>query len=573
MSSFVLRGGLVVDGTGGPPVGADVAVDDDRIVAVGEVPATRSAEQIDVTGLVVAPGFIDVHTHFDAQVFWDPDLTPSTWHGVTTVVQGNCGFGIAPMRVADRNWMMETLAEVEGMSLETLRAGIPWSFESFPEYLDTLERLALGANVASYVGHTPLRMWVMGAEAASERAATDDEVTTMCGLLHAALDAGAVGLSTSFAPSHVGARGLPVASRLAGMHELHRLFQETAAAPDSVLGLTYGPPFEIEEIAELSSAMALRVTWGSLLTGLYGSEGAAVAMLERGSQPGADVWPQVSCKPLTTVIQFRETFHAPFVSVPAFREIITADPADRESIYRRPQWRAAAREDVRRSWPAGATVPHFTPDTFGKIWVDESRSRPELIGRRVTDLAAERRAEPFDVMLDLALDEHLDTRFRMARRNTYQDELAALLGDERTLLGVHDAGAHVDALCDANFPSYLLGHWVRERGILTLEQAIWRLSGQPASLFGLKDRGTIRPGAFADVVVFDAETIAPGPEERVWDFPASGDRLISESAGIEGVWINGRRTRHDGRPVAGQRPGRLLRRERAGSGRNYPRGR
>jgi N-acyl-D-aspartate/D-glutamate deacylase len=382
----------------------------------------------------------------------------------------------------------------------------------------------------------------------------------MCGLLRAALDAGAIGLSTSFAPSHIGAHGLPVASRRADTHELHRLFQETAAAPNTVLGLTYGPPFEIEDIAAISTTLGLRVTWGSLLTGLYGSEGAALAMLERGSQPGADVWPQVSCKPLTTVIQFRETFHAPFVSVPAFREIISADPSAREAIYRRPQWRAVAREDVRRPWPAGAAIPHFTPDSFDKIWVDESHRRPDVVGRRVTDIARERGEEPFDVMLDLALEEHLETRFRMARRNTYQDELAALLCDERTVLGVHDAGAHVDAFCDANFPSYLLGHWVRERGTLTLEQAVWRLSGQPASLFGLHDRGVIRPGAFADIVVFDAETVAPCAEERVWDFPAAGDRLVSRSSGITDVWVNGSRTHRRGQPVEAARPGRILQR-------------
>ncbi|MGE3620915.1 MAG: amidohydrolase family protein, partial [Acidimicrobiia bacterium] len=279
----VLRGGTVVDGSGRPAEVADVHLRDGSVVAVGTVDPPAGAEVLDVTGLVVSPGFIDLHTHFDAQVLWDPDLTPSGWHGVTTVVQGNCGFGLAPTRPEDRETIMETLKNVEGMNVETLRAGIRWDFESFPEYLALVASLPKRLNVGTFLGHTPLRTYVMGPVDAATRAATPEEVARMAGLLAEGLAAGAVGFSSSQAPSHMGAAGRPVPSRLADDDEVTALLGVVSRSRRPLVEITYGHLYDLEEVAALSRDLSVRITWGSLLTGLHGGPGASLELLERAS--------------------------------------------------------------------------------------------------------------------------------------------------------------------------------------------------------------------------------------------------------------------------------------------------
>jgi len=258
----ILRGATVVDGTGGPSRQADVEVIDGRITAVGKIVSREGADEFDLSGLVLSPGFVDIHTHFDAQVFWDRDLTPSSWHGVTTVVQGNCGFGIAPARPEDRQLIMETLELVEGMQVPTLQSGINWSFETFPQYLDALRTLPKRINVAAFVPHSMVRLYVMGADAAFSRAATDDELKEICRLIADALQAGAIGISTSQAPSHQGPQGRPVPSRFADKREIEALVKTLAEnRSDGIIEITYGPLFEIEEVARLSAEYGVRITW------------------------------------------------------------------------------------------------------------------------------------------------------------------------------------------------------------------------------------------------------------------------------------------------------------------------
>jgi N-acyl-D-amino-acid deacylase len=534
----VLRGARVVDGTGAPAVSADVEIDGGRVLRLGNVPLRTGDEDVDLTGLVLAPGFIDIHTHFDAQVYWDPDFTPSTWHGVTSVVQGNCGFGIAPMRSEDRGVIAETLEKVEGMNLATLEAGIGWGFETFPEYMALLNLLPKRVNVATFVGHTPLRMYVLGS-AAAERTATAGELERMGALLSEAMHAGAIGFSTSQAPSHVGAGGLPVPSRLADRQEIRHLLQAMADSGRGIAEITYGPQTEIEDVARLSAELGVRVTWGSLLTSLFGPSGAALDLLEAASAVGGDIWPQVSTRYITVLIQFSGALNY-FMPLPSFGPVLARRGAERARILADPAWRDQARPEAHSDERVGYI------SRWRQIWVDETVKHTSLVGRPLQAIADERGVDPFDLILDLALEENLETRFRAAVRNNDVDELTALMQDHRTLYGAHDAGAHVDILCDSCYPSHVLGHWVRERQALRLEEAVWRLTGQPADVFRLWGRGRIAEGFCADLVAFDPDTMAAGPLERIWDFPANGERLISRNTGLTHVWVNGEAARTDG---------------------------
>jgi N-acyl-D-amino-acid deacylase len=538
----VLRGALLVDGTGAPPRPADVVIEADRIAAV-EPPGTVSgdSDMVDLDGLALAPGFIDCHTHYDAQVLWDPDLTPSSWHGVTTVVMGNCGFGIAPTRPAGRETIARTLENVEGMSVEALFAGIPWTFETFPEYLDAVERAGPKLNVAVMLGHTPLRLYVLGEEAA-ERDATSAEIEEMRRLVGEAIDAGAIGFASSRQPAHAGAWGKPVPSRLATTGELMRLAEPLAERGRGTFAITHGPDFGPVELAELSVKTGRPVTW----TALNASPGA-FRLLDKAQARGGEVWPQVACRPIVFQVTLAEP--APFARADAFAQVLSVPSAERARFYRDPDWREQARADVVRQWHYG----------WDKVFVAETVAHPELAdGPSLAELAAQRGVDPLDVLCDVALDDDLTTRFRVVVANDDAASLAGLLQDDRTLLGLSDAGAHASQLCDAVFSTYLLEHWVRETGTLSLEKAIWRITGHPASVFGIPGRGRVAPGYFADLVAFDPAAVGVERMERVWDLPAGADRLIARSHGLHQVWVNGELAGDgdgDGRP----RTGRLIR--------------
>jgi N-acyl-D-aspartate/D-glutamate deacylase len=375
----------------------------------------------------------------------------------------------------------------------------------------------------------------------------------MGGVLAEALAAGAVGFSTSRAPSHVGSGGLPVPSRLASPDELVRLMEVTASSGRAVAEITYGPGFDLPATTAIAGRLGLHVTWGSLLTGLFGPPGTSLAMLDAIPLEGTTIWPQVSCRPITIQFDLRTALRQ-MAPLPAFKPVLVAAPDERARFYRDPSWRDSART---QAWSSDFE-PAYHADTLAHTRVDETEAHRALRGRLLTEIAAERGVDAFDVMLDLALDEDLRTRFRLERHNTYHDELAALLRDPRTLLGAHDGGAHVAELCDASFPSYLLGHWTRDTGVLTLEQAVWRLTGQPADVFHFSDRGRIRTGLTADLVAFDPDAIAPTGLERVRDFPADGERLVEGSTGIEFVWVGGQPIRQDGQVCSGAFPGQVV---------------
>jgi N-acyl-D-aspartate/D-glutamate deacylase len=550
----VIRGGTVVDGTGAPGRRADVAIEGERIIAVApSIDPADGDTVVDATGYVVAPGFIDIHTHYDAQVFWDPALTPSCFHGVTTVVAGNCGFTIAPTRPADRDLIGRTLEKVEDMDPASLAAGIPWDFETFPEYLDSVRRHGMLLNYAAYIGHTALRLYVMG-PAASEREATPEEIGAMADLVREAMDAGAAGFATSFAVTHRGADGRPIPSRYAGAEEIESLCRAVGESGRGVVGVNGGENLSFTACYELQPRVGAPFTYTAVLTTPTKAHEKAAQIHRDGRARGADVWPQVSCRPLSFSMNLVEPFT--LNTSPVFAELMAGDLDARAAAYADPAWRARVRE----GWATGKGIPPRW-ETFE---VMESARHPELIGRRLTDIAAERDADPFDLLLDLALAEGdlKGLRVKAILANDDADGIAMLLQEPGCTLGLSDAGAHVGQLCDAPLPTDLLGNWVRGRGVLALEDAVHKLSKVQADLFGFVDRGELRPGAYADVVVFDPATVAPGPLRRVRDFPAGAERLTADApAGMHHVFVNGRPVVRDGSLVGDaldERPGRLV---------------
>jgi N-acyl-D-amino-acid deacylase len=535
----VLKGGTVVDGTGSPGRRADVAIAGGRVIEIGS--NLRGDSVVDASGHVVAPGFIDIHTHYDAQVFWDPALTPSCFHGVTTVVAGNCGFSIAPTRPADRELMANTLEKVEDMDPASLNAGIPWDFETFPEYLASVGRRGTVLNYAAYIGHTALRIYVMGDDASS-RAATHDEIVRMATMVGEAMDAGAAGFATSFAVTHRGADGKPIPSRWAERAEIEALCRAVGDSGRGVVGVNGGENLSFSDTYEMQPRIGAPITYTAVLTAPNGVHMKAMEIHARGRANGADVWPQVSCRPLS----FSMTMVEPFTlnTSPVFAELMPRSLDERRAAYADPIWR----QRVRDSW---ASKDVLTPrwETYD---IMESDAHAELIGTKLLAVAERNGADPFDVLCDLALGEHEMRRLRVRAvlANDDVEGIAFLLGQPGCTLGLSDAGAHVGQLCDAPLATDLLGNWVRERGVLTLEQAINKLSKVQADLYGFVDRGTLRPGAWADIVVFDPATVAPGPLRRINDFPAGAERLTADQpTGMRHLFVNGAPVQLDGKLV------------------------
>ena len=546
----VIRGGTVVDGTGAPGRRADVAMEGGRVKEIA--PNLRGDIEIDASGQIVAPGFIDIHTHYDAQVFWDPALTPSSYHGVTTVVAGNCGFSIAPTRPEDRELLAQTLEKVEDMDPAALNAGIPWDFETFPEYLDSVERHGVVLNYAAYIGHTPLRRYVMGDDAVG-REATDDEVGKMVALVADAMKAGAAGFATSLAVTHLGADGQPIPSRWASFGELESLSRAVGDAGRGVIGVNGGAQLSFEKVYEMAPRVGAPITYTALLTIANGLHNQMVEIHRKGRANGADVWPQVSCRPLS----FSMTMVEPFTlnTNPVFASIMAGGLDGRRAAYADPSWR----DTVRQAW----TDKKGLQPRWETYEIMDSTAHPELVGRKLNDLCPSGQHQ-LDRLLELALDEpDLMLRVKATLANDDMAGVTMLLGEEQCTLGLSDAGAHVGQLCDAVLSTDLLGTWVRERQVLTLEKAVHKLTKVQADLFGFEDRGVLRPGAWADVVVFDADTVAPGPVRRVRDFPANAERLNADRpVGMHHMFVNGSPVRIDGEMVASalvDKPGQIVR--------------
>jgi N-acyl-D-amino-acid deacylase len=547
-NELVIRGGTLYDGSGAPGVRADVGIAGGRITEVG--PGLDGDRVLDAGDCVVAPGFIDIHTHYDAQVFWDPALTPSCFHGVTTVVAGNCGFSIAPTRAEHQNLIARTLENVEDMDVAALEAGIPWDFATFPEYLASVARHGVGINFAAYAGHTALRLFVMG-DAAYERTATLEETAAMQQVLREAMDAGAAGFATSFAMPHRGIDGKPVPSRFADRAEFEALLETMGEVGLGVVSIAPGDPCPPADMFDLQIKAGVPFTWGALLTSPTGYHRQALEANRAGWERGAEVWPQVTPRPL--MFQFTLASPYPLAVNEHFAALQNASVDERTRAYADPAWRERMRSGM------------GTAGSFGLRWdtytILESKVHPELVDRRLVDVAADRGVDPLDCLLDLALDEPgLALRVRTIILNDDEAGVAELLVDEHSTLGLSDAGAHAGQLCDAPQATDLLGNWVRDKGVVPMEQAIRKLSGQQADIFGFADRGYLRPGAWADVAVFDPATVAPGPIRRVRDFPANAERLTADQpVGMHHVVVNGTPIQVDGARTDAGNVGQVVR--------------
>ena len=476
-ADLVIRNGVVVDGTGAPARRADVAVSDGRIVAVGD--GLDGDDVIDAGGRVVAPGFIDIHTHYDAQVFWDPALSSSCWHGVTSVVAGNCGFSIAPTRPEHRRAIVSTLHAVEDMSERMLEAGIVWDFESFDEYLKLVEHTGTVLNFGCYVGHSPVRLFVMGDEG-YEREASPEEIEAMRVVVADAMRAGALGFASSFSANHRGDRGLPVPSRNGTVDEFVRIASVLGELDAGVVCYAPGIPVSYLDSYELQPRIGRPLMWTPMLSSYpVKDHRTMLAQHAEGRANGADVYAQVTCLPLKVQIQMTNPYY--FRTAPKFLEL-TSQPV---SEYR-------ATTPIPNGGRPRREVPDCKPPVdWDKFFVAESEANAQLIGRSVASIAAERRCTEIDVLCDLALAEDLSTRFLAVLGNDDRGPVTDLMRQEGAVFGQSDAGAHVAQLCDANMPTELLAHWVRDGGELTLEHAIYKLTAELADLFDLHDRGRL----------------------------------------------------------------------------------
>jgi N-acyl-D-amino-acid deacylase len=553
-------GGTIVDGSGSAGYRGDVGILDGRIVALGD--AQDTAERIiDAEGAVVSPGFVDIHTHYDAQIIWDRMMSISPWHGVTTTVLGNCGFGVAPTRAAHRDMIIRTLEKVEGMSVPALKAGLgeDWPFETFGEYLDVIEARGSAINMAVLLGHTPLRTYVMG-EAATERAASDDEIEKMRTIVKQGMKDGALGFATSRAGTHVGYEGRPVPSRACEIEEIFRLAKAVGESGGGLIAATAGKDLFIDEYPDLARESGCTVTWTALLAGLAlgkGDHEEQLAKSEAIVAEGHRVFPQVTPRPLN----FEYQMAAPFLFEPfsVMKPAAAADAEGKKKIYADLEFREAfkARIDGARKEFKGA---------FDKTVISQHQKNGELDEQVLADVARERGMTPTDLLLDLALETNLETRFRMPVANHDEDEVEPLLKSGATVIGLSDAGAHASQLCDACQPTYFLGRWVREKQSFTVEEAVRMLTSRPAEVAGITDRGLLALGRPADVAVFDPETVGAGGLERVYDFPGGADRLISKERGMRAVVVNGTVLRENGADAIspeGELPGGVLRNGRA----------
>jgi N-acyl-D-amino-acid deacylase len=530
-----ISGGTIFDGTGNPGVTGDVAIKSGKIAAIGAVRGD-AARTVDAAGLAVTPGFVDIHTHYDAQILWDRMLTISPWHGVTSVVFGNCGFGVAPTRPEHRGLIMRTLEKVEGMSFDALEGGLgyDWPFESFPQYLDAVERRGAAINFGALIGHTPVRLYVMG-EDSTERAATAAEIARMRTIVREALAAGAVGFATSKAFTHVGYLGKPVPSRFADWNEIEALTSTLGESGSGIVEVTPGTGLMYDEFAQIVRGNGRPITFA--MVGGAGGPGAHRRGMQRAHEligQGLQLVPQVIGRPVVNEVCFKD----PFVfEGMAFRRIF------KEHV-------AAGKGPLMQRW------------NYDQTWITYCPTEPRLEGRTLGEVMRERGKDAVDLTLDLAIASRLEARFLISLFNNDENDVAELLTDRATVMGLSDAGAHMSQLCDACSYTHLLGHWVREKNLVPLEEAVRMITSRPAEVFGLKDRGVLKVGAPADVTAFDPTTVGASRLRRVNDLPRNSARLVADAIGVELVVVNGVPIRHHGKDVIdpeGTLPGKLLR--------------
>ena len=556
MLDVKIAGGSVVDGTGAARRRANLGIKDGRVVAIGDVDEA-AARTVDADGLVVAPGFVDIHTHYDAQAFWDPALTPSPLHGVTTVVGGNCGFTIAPLAESEADYLMRMLARVEGMPLESLEAGVPWDWQTFGEYLDRLDG-TLAVNAGFLVGHSALRRVAMGER--SHEPAADGDVAAMRRTLGESLAAGGLGFSSSQAPTHNDGDGAPVPSRAAAREELLALCKVVREHSGTTLEFipTVGPFAEehIALMAAMSAAAGRPLNWNVLVVGAgTDTYKEQLAASDRAAEQGG----RVLALTVPAVMQLHLNFRSGFLfdALPGWGPTMALPDDEKMRALADPDVRRRLKESAEADESLFRAMLRWDRLQIGETYAPENK---RFAGRTVGDVAGELGAEPFDALLDVVVTDDLRTVLRPPARGDDPDSWrmrAEAWRDPRVVVGASDAGAHLDMLATFSYATSLLAA-SREHDLVPLEEAVHLLTDVQARLYGIRDRGRLAEGGHADVVVFDESRVAPGPVHTRHDLPAGAGRLYADAEGIEHVLVNGTEIVAGGE-LTGARPGALLR--------------
>ena len=532
MYDLIIRNARIADGLGNPLIDGDLAVQDGRVAVIGQV-LGKAESIVDAKGYVLAPGVVDLHTHYDAQLTWDSTASPSGALGVTTVIIGNCGFGVAPAPADRRDSIIANLAEVEGMSLESLRAGIDTSYESFSEYLDLLRRKGVYPNVACLASHSVMRTAVMG-DAGSERPSTPEELEAIVGLLREAMDAGAIGLASSSNENHRGAGGIPIASRLATDEEFRTLAGVLKDYDHGVFMATFGEKHSIPFLEELCSITGKPGFYAAHFYYVHQPERAKniMNMAADARRRGIPVYTQGSCQPLSLTFTLDKAYILKAMeSWPS-----TEDHDELRNIFMDSSFRDAFRKVLKKK-----DSQHLF---YGRWdWVPIAavgfKKNENLVGRTVAEIAEERGEDPFDTFLEIGLEENFATKFSFYILNMDEDGVAEIIANDGTLISLSDAGAHNALLCDAGYAMHLFGHWARDKGLFDLPTAIRKVTSDPANTYGIVDRGVLKSGSWADMILFDPDKIHITKMSRHYDLPAGGERLLRKAPGLHGTWVNG----------------------------------
>ncbi len=556
---LVIKNGMIVDGSGGARYRGDIGVKDGRIATIGRISAPAD-DVVDAEGHVVTPGFVDGHTHMDAQIFWDSLGSCSCYHGVTSVVMGNCGFTLAPCREEEVDYVFRNLERAEDISRDAMLEGIIWQWETYPEYLDVIDKLPKGMNYAGYVGHSALRTYIMGERAFDEQASEDD-LAAMVASVQDAIKAGAIGFSTSRSPAHLQPDDRPVASRTANFSEVAAIVNGMGNLNAGIfqLAMERGTNEQLQafyqKLMDLSKESGRPITFGSLNRRTNpGAWKALYDIIEKGNQDGANCFTQVHSREINVVLSFETQL--PFDDWPVWRDVRKLSLEEQKSTLRDPEMKRRLIEAA-QSGLSNKTVTggEARPPEWDYFYLMDKATWPH---RTLKDIAAERGTSPVEAMIDIALENDLQVFFRQPISNEDEDAALAVMKHPRSCVTFSDSGAHVSQIMDSSLQTHLLSYWVRERREFSLEQAVRMITYDTATNWGFHDRGLLREGMAADIVVFDPDTIGPCMPTVVYDLPAGAQRLKQMADGISATVINGQVVLRDNQHT-GALPGQLLR--------------
>jgi N-acyl-D-aspartate/D-glutamate deacylase len=557
---LVLRGGTIVDGSGAPSFTGDIAISGDRIVEVGKV-AARGAREIDADGLLVTPGFVDAHTHMDAQIHWDPLGTPSCFHGVTSVVMGNCGFTIAPVRKGREALTVRNLERAEDISAEAMAAGIDWAWENFTDYLDVVDRLPKGINYAAQIGHSALRTWAMDERAFTEQASEDD-LKLMDDELARALDAGAVGFSTSRSFAHETSDDRPVASRLASWDEVRQLVR-TVGAKNAIFEIAQERAGNsdkndfFDRLCDLAVESKAITTFGVLPLGPEDVWRQQLDALKRGAAAGARMMGQSHSRGVSMVMSFKTAM--PFDRIDEWKPIRSRPLEEQKALLRDPATRAKLVHAAHHGTYAKAVGGEPPKPDWDYLRVYQNPLPPNPL---VTEVARARGVDPVEAMIDLALESDFDQFFVCPPLPMTDDQLLEIMRHPNMVMTFSDTGAHVTQIVDACLQTHLLAHWARDQHEFSVEEAVRMVTRIPAESWGFDERGLLKPGMIADINLIDLPALDPGMPVAVRDLPGGAQRVIMKSSGIKATMVAGEVLIEDGEH-SGALPGQLLRRRPA----------